>query len=126
MMNISRLFMIIGTLYLLGGIGFGMYMSGSQDTTMIPIHAHMNLLGFTLMMVFGLTYRLIPAMAGSMLAMAHFWLHQIGAVVLLVMLYLLLSGRIAETAMVPVAPIAEVAVWIGIACFGVNLLQNAK
>lgn len=125
-MNISRNFLVIGSLYLLGGIGFGMYMGASQDHTMIPLHAHMNLLGFTLMSVFGLAYRAIPAMADSVLAKVHFWLHQIGVIVLMVMLYLLLSHRIAEAAMFPIAPLAELAVLIGAASFALNLFQNAK
>ena len=83
-MNISRGFLIIGSLYLLVGIGFGMYMGGSGDHTLAPVHAHINLLGFTLMTVFGLAYRVIPGLADGPLAQAHFWLHQAGALVLLV------------------------------------------
>jgi len=55
----------------------------------------------------------------------HFWFHQVGALVLLVMLIMLLTGRITEAAMFPVAPLAEVVIWIGVACFGVNVLKNA-
>lgn len=124
-MNISRMFLCIGSLYLLVGIGFGIYMGASGNTTMIPLHAHLNLLGFVLMTLFGLVYRQFPAMAGNMLGTAHFWLHQIGAVVLLLLLFLLLSGQITEAAMVPAAPIAEVAVLLGIAAFALNLFRNA-
>ena len=61
-MKISRNFIVIGSLYLIVGIGFGMYMGGSGDHTLAPLHAHINLLGFTLMTVFGLIYRVIPVM----------------------------------------------------------------
>ena len=124
-MNISRLFLVIAVAYLLVGIAIGIDMGASGDHGLAPAHAHINLLGFTLMTLFGLVYRVIPVMAEGMLAKAHFWLHQVGALVLLVMLLLLLSGRIGEPAMVPLAPIAEIAIWIGIACFGVNVLKNA-
>lgn len=124
-MNISRNFMVIAVLYLLVGIGIGMYMGASGDTTLAAAHAHINLLGFTLMTLFGLAYRVIPAMADNMLAKVHFWFHQVGALVLLVMLIMLLTGRITEAAMFPVAPLAEVVIWIGVACFGVNVLKNA-
>lgn len=125
-MNISRSFIGIGILYLLVGIGFGMYMGGKGDFTFTPLHAHINLVGFVLMTLFGLVYRQFPAMAAGNLAKAHFWLHLVGSVVLLIMLFLLLSGRIAETSMVPIAPIAEVAIWIGVASFGWNFLNNGK
>jgi hypothetical protein len=83
-------------------------------------------LGFVLMTVFGIVYRMFPDMAASGLSKVHFWLHAIGAAVLLVMLFGLLSGRISEAGMTPVAPIAEFAILIGIICFAWNLLQNGK
>ncbi|MCV2869590.1 hypothetical protein OEW28_13220 [Defluviimonas sp. WL0002] len=124
-MNISKAFLVIAVLYLLVGIAIGMHMGASGDHTLSAAHAHINLLGFTLMTIFGLAYRVIPAMADSILAKAHFWLHQIGAFILLVMLVLLLSGSITEAAMFPLAPLAELAIWVGAAVFGLNVLKNA-
>jgi hypothetical protein len=72
-MNIPRSFMVIGSLYLLLGIGFGIWMGASGDHSLSPLHAHINLLGFVLMTVFGLVYRQFPSMAASGLATAHFW-----------------------------------------------------
>jgi len=124
-MNISRLFLVTAVAYLLVGIAIGIHMGASGDHGLAPAHAHINLLGFTLMTLFGLVYRVIPAMVGGTLAKAHFWLHQAGALVLLVMLVLLMSGRITEAAMFPLAPVAELAIWIGVACFGLNVIKNA-
>ncbi len=123
-MNISRNFIVIGGLYLLVGIFFGMYMGGSGDHTLAPVHAHINLLGFTLMTVFGLAYRLIPALAGGVLATAHFWLHQIGAFILLVGLFLLMSGTVGEGIGI-IFPVAELAVLAGILCWVLNVYKNA-
>lgn len=125
-MSTSRNFMVIASLYIIIGVGIGMYMGGSNDRTLVPVHAHINLLGFVLPMVFGITYHLFPAAGGSALARAHFWLHQIGALVLLVMLTLLLTGNIAESAMFPVAPIAELAVLLGLFAFAVNVFRHAR
>ncbi|MBI1415858.1 MAG: cytochrome-c oxidase [Limimaricola sp.] len=125
-MNVSRGFLVMGCLYLIAGISIGMYMGASTDHTLVPAHAHINLLGFTLMSVFGLVYRVVPAMAESGLATAHFWLHQVGTLLLVTMLVLLLTGRIAETAMFPVAPIAEVLVMLGVLSFAANLLRNGR
>ncbi len=125
-MDISRAFLVIGSLFLVLGIGFGMEMGASGDHTLAPVHAHINLLGFAVMSIFGLIYRTFPAMAASALARVHFWLHLVGALVLLVMLFLLMSGRIAEPAMFPLAPIAELAVFIGLLLFVFNLWKNGK
>lgn len=125
-MNISRNFMLIGVLFLIVGIAFGMHMSASGNHTMTAVHVHINLLGFVLMTLFGLVYRTFPAMASHVLAKVHFWLHLVGSIVLLVMLYLLLAGRITEAGMVPLAPISEVAILLGIILFGWNLWQNGK
>ncbi|MBC2837161.1 cytochrome-c oxidase [Paragemmobacter straminiformis] len=123
-MNISRNFIVIGSLYLLVGIILGSYMGGSGDHSLAPVHAHINLLGFTLMTLFGVAYRVIPALAGGTLAKAHFWLHQIGALVLLVGLFLLMSGMVGEGIGI-IFPIAEVTVLLGVACWAINVFKNA-
>lgn len=124
-MQISRNFMVIGVAYLLLGIGLGMYMGGSGDVSLAPLHAHINLLGFALMTIFGLAYRVIPAMGATHLARAHFWLHLTGSVILLLMLAMLLTGRITEAGMAPMAPLAELLVLLGVATFAVNVWRNA-
>lgn len=125
-MNISRMFLITGSLYLLVGIGFGMYMGGSGDHSLAPLHAHINLLGFTLMTLFGLGYRLIPGLADSGLAKGHFWLHQAGALILLIGLFLLMTGRVPEATIGPVFPFAELAVLLGALIWTVNLFRLAR
>ena len=62
-MDISRGFIVMGAVYLVVGIVLGAYMGGSGDHSLAPVHAHINLLGFTLMTVFGFGYRLIPGLA---------------------------------------------------------------
>lgn len=125
-MNVSRNFMLVGAAYLLLGILIGMYMGGSGDHTLVPLHAHINLLGFTLMTVFGILFRLIPAMGANMLATLQFWLHQIGAAVLLILLFLLLTGRMAEASMAPWAPISELLVLLSVLVYGWNLIRNGR
>lgn len=125
-MDVSRNFVLVGTVFLIIGICFGIYMGGGGDRAFAPLHAHVNLLGFVLSMIFALTYRSYAAMGASRLASLHFWLHVVAGVVLLLMLFLLLAGRIAETAMFPLAPIAELAILLGVVLFLVNAWQNAR
>ncbi len=123
LMNISRMFLVIGSLYLLIGIGLGSYMGGSGDHTLAPVHAHINLLGFTLMTLFGLGYRVIPGLADSRLAQAHFWLHQVGALVLLIALFMLMSGSVDEGTIGPIFPVAEGLVLLGALCWAANIFR---
>ena len=76
-------------------------MGASGDHSLSPLHAHINLPGFAVMSIFGLVYRAFPAMAATTLSPVHFWLHVAGVLVLLVMLFLVMSGRITEAAMFP-------------------------
>lgn len=125
-MSIARLFIGCGSLYLVLGIGLGMYMGASGDHSLSPLHAHINLLGFVLMTVFGVVYHLFPAAGGSALARAHFWLHLVGGLALLVLLGLLLTGRITEAAMFPVAPLAELAILLGVLSFVFNVWRHVR
>lgn len=124
-MNVSRNFLLVGSAFLIVGILIGMYMGGSGDHSLAPAHAHINLLGFVLSSIFALTYRAWPAMGAGSLARIHFWLHFAGALLIGVLLFLLLSGRITEAAMFPLAPIAELLLLLGVLIFGWNVVKHA-
>jgi hypothetical protein len=124
-MNISRGFLVMGAVYLVVGILFGAYMGGSGDHTLAPVHAHINLLGFTLMTVFGIGYRLVPGLDQGRLPQLHFWLYQVGAFLLLLALFLMMTGMVAEASIGPVFPVLEGAVLAGAVLWLVNLLRHA-
>ncbi len=125
-MNVSRNFLVLGSLFLILGIAMGTFMAASGNHALALSHAHINLLGFVLSAVFALTYQAYPAMTNGRLAVAHFWLHCVGAILLNVMLFLMLAQIISESAMVPLAPISELLVLLGVLAFSWNVLQNAK
>lgn len=125
-MNVSRNFILVGAVYLVLGIVLGMYMGASGNHGPSVAHAHINLLGFTLMMIFGLTYKIFPTMGAGMVAVVHFWLHLVGSVVLLVMLFLLTTGQLQEAQMAPLAPLAELLVLLGVLAFLWNVVRYAK
>lgn len=124
-MSISRGFIVMGAAYLVVGIMFGAYMGGSGDTTLLPVHAHINLLGFTLMTIFGIGYRMIPGLADGLLPKLHFWLHQVGALLLLLGLFLLMTGRVAEATIGPVFPVLEGAILLGAVLWLVGVIRHA-
>ena len=124
-MNLSRGFLLTGAAYLVVGISFGAYMGGSGDHSLAPVHAHINLLGFTLMSIFGIAYRVVPGLDEGMLPRLHFWLHQIGAFLLLLGLFLMMSGTVPAETIGPVFPVLEGAILLGAVLWFLNLLRRA-
>ncbi len=124
-MNIARNFLVTGVLYLLIGLVMGMYMGGSGDRSLTPVHAHINLLGFTLMVLFSVIYKVFPQMTGSGLAQLHFWLFQIGTLLLLVALFLMLGGFVPEATIGPVMSVTELIVLVSILIFSWNAYRHA-
>ncbi len=125
-MNISRNFLLIGVVWIVAGMILGAWMGATEDHTLMPLHAHMNLLGFVLPAVFALTYRSWPAAGQSGLATLHFWMHTVGSVILLGLLYMLFTARLTPDSPLAIAiPVSEGLIILGTALFGWNLLQNA-
>ena len=84
MKNVDRWFILIGLLYASFGFAFGIWVGINQRFDQAHLHAHINLIGWASMALFGLIYRAFPALAESRLAAVHFILFNIGAVVFLV------------------------------------------
>jgi hypothetical protein len=83
MKNVDRWFILIGLLYGIFGFGFGIWVGINERFEQAHLHAHINLIGYASMLLFGLLYHAFPALAESRLAAAHFILFNIGAVIFL-------------------------------------------
>lgn len=117
----SERFVKIALAYLVLGASLGIYMGISQDFTLMPVHAHILLAGWLTLAMAGVLYRLYPAAAGTRLAQAHFWLHNLGLPVFMVGLGLMLSGR---ATMPPVIGTGAIALLLGLVCFAINLWRR--
>lgn len=82
MKRIDLYFLLLATVLLVCGAGLGIRMGGSEDFTLTPVHAHLNLAGWASLALFGLTYRAYPDMAERRLALVHFIVSGTGAVLL--------------------------------------------
>ena len=81
MKNVDRWFIMIGLLYGTFGFAFGIWVGINERFDQAHLHAHINLVGFASMVLFGLLCRSFPALATSKLATAQFILFNLGAVV---------------------------------------------
>jgi len=93
MMSVSNNFLRLGVLSALVGMTLGVWMGANQDFVLRPVHAHINLLGFASMMLFGLFYRAFPAAGRGWLPMSHFVLAVLGFLILMPSLALMLLGK---------------------------------
>ncbi|HSV79058.1 MAG TPA: hypothetical protein VLK85_07595 [Ramlibacter sp.] len=116
MKSISSLFMRLAVVWFIAGVTLGLVMAASQNHSMAPVHAHINLLGWVTMTLFAAFYRNWPAAAMSPLARWHFWLYVPAHFVQMVTLAMLYAGM---KAVEPVLGAASVVVVLAVVCFAV-------
>ena len=109
--------------YLLVGVGLGIHMGASHDHTLAPVHAHLNLLGWASMAVIGFIHLHFGERLGAGLSKAQFWLHQLGAPVMLVSLALLIKGH---TAWEPAVGLASVVVGVSVLLLAINVFRSLR
>ncbi|MCG5239076.1 hypothetical protein [Azospirillum doebereinerae] len=108
-------------LFAIAGIGMGIAMAASQNHAVMPAHAHLNLLGWVSLFLFGIYYRLHPALDGTRLAMIQVGLWALGTVVLTVAVAGLHLGYAAFE---PVAALASLIVLAAIGLFTVLVFRS--
>lgn len=81
-MTLASAFIVIGILYALIGMVMGIWMGINQDFFYAHVHAHVNLIGWASMVLFGLVYRSY-GIGAQLLAKIHFAVANIGAIVFL-------------------------------------------
>ena len=123
MSRISITFFGAAVIYALGGMVLGMYMGGSNDHTMAPVHAHINLLGWASLALMGAFYGLAGDKVPTKLAWTNFGLSNLGNVMTLPMVALIQAGK---PPVVPVLVGGEVAIVAGMLTFGLALVSVAR
>ncbi|MEO8752566.1 MAG: cytochrome-c oxidase [Casimicrobiaceae bacterium] len=116
-------FLQIAVVYLFLGAALGLIMGITQKFALVPVHAHLLLLGWASLALAGIVYHLYPAAAATKLARIHFWLHNVGLPVFMLGLGWLLTG--GESA-APVVAAGATAVLVGLALFAANVLVHIK
>ncbi|MDN7242440.1 cytochrome-c oxidase [Planococcus sp. N028] len=122
--NMGIAFIKVASVYLLIGVSLGLYMGMADKFQYTPVHAHVNLLAWATMALFGLIYYYFPRAGDSILGKVHFWLHNIGTVALLIGMILFANGN--ESAGLPFAIPGAWLVIIGVVIFIINVFKNVK
>lgn len=120
MKNVDLKFLLLAAIMLACGVGLGIRMGIVHDFSLAPVHAHINLVGWASLALFGIVYRLYPQMAASRLAGLHFILAAPAAVMFPIGIAL---SILAER---PLLAIVASLLWLaGVLLFLVNLIRQA-
>jgi hypothetical protein len=71
MNRIDVQFLLLATVLLIAGVTLGIVMASTHDYQLRPVHAHINLVGWASLALFGLVYRAYPSLAANRLAKLH-------------------------------------------------------
>ena len=121
-MKASTLSFRLAVLFVVAGMAMGIGMAASQNHAIMPAHAHLNLLGWVSLFLFGIYYERRPALDASRLAMIQVALWSVGTVILTVAVAAIHLGY---TAADPVAGIASLIVLVAMLMFAYFVFRPA-
>ena len=115
MRGIDGLFLRTAVVYVLAGMVLGIFMALSDDHSQMPTHAHMNLLGWASMALYAVVYRVWPEAGRSPLAPWHFWLANLGTLMVVIGVAGIMAGH--EEIFGPLAGVGSILSLIGMLLF---------
>ena len=122
MPRVSAAFFAMGVIYVLCGMMWGMEMGATEDLAMAPAHAHLNLLGWVTLALYGTFYTLTRDTMSVKLAWTNFYVSALGVLVLIPTLALYLRGNDAKY--IPVLLVGEVLTVAGMVIFGISVARE--
>jgi len=114
----------IAVVYFVIAVLLGICMGITQNFNFTSVHAHLNLLGWVSLALFGLIYHHYPQASETGLAKAHFWLYNLGLPVMQGGLWYMLWCGDHSLVFLPI--IGSLAVGLGVILFAVNLFRNVN
>jgi hypothetical protein len=124
MPRVSAAFFAVGALLLLGGMALGEYMGSHEDFQLAPLHAHINLLGWVTLALFGTFYALTKDTYSPGLAWTNFILSSLGVLTMIPLLYLTLTTSDGGTKYGPLAGMAGGLAILGLLVFLVSVFRE--
>ena len=123
MPRVSYAFFIVAFVCGICGMLMGMAMGATENFTLMPVHAHLNLLGWVTLALMGGFYALAGARASNRLAWINLTVSSIGILFCIPSLALLLLGN---KAVIPFLITGEFSLVGGMLLFGANLILAAS
>ena len=121
-MTASSLSFRLAVLFVIVGIAMGIGMAASQNHAIMPAHAHLNLLGWVSLFLFGIYYERRPTLDTSRLALIQVGVWSVGTVLLTVAVAALHLGYAAFE---PIAAISSLIVLAAMLLFAYFVFRPA-
>ena len=125
MPRVSAAFFFTAALCLLVGMVWGITMGISENMTTMPAHAHLNLLGWVTLSIYGTFYALTRQTLLPKLAWANYIISTAGVVVMIPSLALFLSNN-NSPAYIPAMAAGEFLSLAGLLVFAVSAARELK
>ena len=109
----DRKFILTSLGYAILGMLLGIVMAASKDHGQMVTHAHIMLVGFVVSFIYGLCHKLWLNNITTKLAVIQYYVHQIGALVLLIALFLYYGKFVTLETIDPVLALSSITVFIG-------------
>jgi uncharacterized membrane protein YczE len=122
-MTASSLSFRAGVLFVLAGMVWGLQMGISNDHSAFPAHAHLNLLGFVSLFLFGFYYRMHPSLDRSRIALTQVAVWILGTIVMAIGVALVHTGHAGGF---PIAAIGSIIVLAAMLTFGWLLFRAER
>ena len=123
-LRMSVVYFVVGAL-----IGFAMLLWPSESGYYIPVHVHLNLLGFMSMMIYGVGYHILPKFSGTYIyspriMKIQFWMANTGLIGMSVSWPFVMRGdaALSETILIVSALLSIISVVL----FTFNILKTIK
>lgn len=123
LMTASSLSFRLAVLFVIAGMAMGIGMAASQDHSIMPAHAHLNLLGWVSLFLFGIYYERRPALDTRRLAVVQVVLWSIGTAVLTIAVAAIHLGYEAAD---PVAGVASLVLLAAMLLFAYVVFRPAS
>ena len=122
-MSASSLSFRLAVLFVIAGMAMGIGMAATQNHSIMPAHAHLNLLGWVSLFLFGIYYERRPALDTSRMAMVQVVLWSVGTVLLTIAVAAIHLGYPAAD---PVAGISSLVVLAAMLMFAYFVFRPAS
>ena len=120
---ITQLYFKTAIIFLIIGIMMGLHMSISGNHNVVGAHAHVNLLGWVTMALFGTYHALTREKAQSRLAMIQYGVYTAGVVIMTPALYFMLQGN---PALEPLVAVGSLIAFAGVLLFAFMIFFSER
>ena len=122
----DKKFVLTSLGYAILGLALGIFMAASKDHGHLVTHAHIMLIGFVVTFIYGLCHKLWLNNITTKLAVAQYYVHQVGSAVILVSLFLYYGKFVTMETIDPVLAIASITVFVGMVMMKVLFIKSMK